>query len=595
MTSPNRKPLLSRLLFVLGWTLAWSPALLILTMLLPLRVPVPFEDAWAFVKQYRDWWEGDYGWREFLAPHNNHPSASGKVFYFIALHWLGGDVGVLPLVAWAFSLIIAVSVWVMARSLWMGRSSRGMLLMFCANLTIFTAAQGHSWVWDFVFQNFIPGMAFCAALATLWKWPGSWSALVVAWCLSIMATFSFGTGFLAGLLLTPMVAMHFREKPLAWRGAVTAIWLLLTGGAAFLALSAFGEATYTGDESRVGSLLEQPVLLAQFVLVLLGYLLGNGTTMEPALLCALAGLGLVVILLACVFRVWQLRKEPGMVQAAMPWVLTTLFGLLNAGLISYGRLRSSMISAMAPRYVTFTLFFTLGVLLLAAVVAVRDKPSGWFRVGMRRAGLLLVGGLIALHVVNWNHGWQHMKWEHERMQQDRALLSFAKVLPLDPEVMWQNLDHKDLTTRLALFLHEHDRLKSVRLVKGVAITDFRRGSPLPDKWAWLEAPVVHEGVMHLSGACGVSKDMVSLPELVLITAQSADAGESVVSFATPRQPFDFYENEWLRRQHPGHYFGWARELPVSRFPKGKVTVRAYGYWMKGFTVRALDREHVIDL
>jgi hypothetical protein len=341
--------------------------------------------------------------------------------------------------------------------------------------------------------------------------------------------------------------------------------------------------------------MEQPVLLGQFVLVLLGYLLGNGTTMEPGTLCAVLGLGLVSVLLACVFRVWQLRKEPGVVQAAMPWLLITLFGLLNAGLISYGRLRASLIAAMAPRYVTFTLFFALGVLLLAAVVALHDKPSGWFRFAARRVGFVLLGAFIALHFVNWNHGWQHMKWEHKRMQQDRALLSFAKVLPLDPEVMWQNLDHKDLTTRLALFLHEHDRLKSVRMVKGTAITDFRRGSPLPDKWAWLDTPVVHEGVMDLHGACGVSKDMVSLPELVLITAQAEGAVEQVVSFATPRQPFDFYENEWLRRQHPGHYFGWDRELPVARFPKGKVTIRAYGYWVKGFTVRALDRQHIIEL
>jgi hypothetical protein len=595
MTSSPQTALPGRLLRGLGWALAWSPAIIILALLLPLRVPVPFEDAWAFVKQYRDWWQGDYGWRDYFAPHNNHPSAAGKLIYFAALHWNGGDVGVLPLLAWVFSLVIALSVWTMARPLWRQRPSRGMLLMFCANLTIFTAAQGHAWVWDFVFQNFIPGATFCAALALLWRWPGSWGALTAGFCLSLVGTFSFGTGFLGGLLLTPVVAMHFREKPVPWRGVVTASWLVLIAGAAFVALKAFGEATHTGDESRVGSLMEHPALLGQFILVLLGYLLGNGTTMEPGTSCALLGLGLLIILLACVFRIWQLRKETTMVRAALPWLLITTFGLLNAGLISYGRLRSSLISAMAPRYVTFTLFFTLGVLMLAAVVALHDRPLGWFRLATRRTGIALAGAFIALHVVNWNHGWQHMKWEHERMLQDRALLSFAKVLPLDPEVMWQNLDHRDLTTRLALFLHEHDRLKSVRMVKGAAIADFRRGSPLPDKWAWLEKPVVHEGVMHLSGACGVSKDMVSLPELVLITAQAEGAAEQVVSFATPRQPFDFFENEWLRRQHPGHYFGWERNLAVTRFPTGKVTVRAYGYWMRGYTVRALHREHVMDL
>ncbi|QIF04936.1 hypothetical protein [Roseimicrobium sp. ORNL1] len=595
MSSPNRNTFLSRLPLVAGWALAWSPALVILILLLPLRVPVPFEDSWAYVKQYRAWWEGDYGWRDLLAPHNNHPSAVGKLLYFVALHWLGGNVGVLPLLAWIFSLIISLAVFVIARPLWSGRPARGMLLMFCANLTIFTAAQGHSWVWDFIFQNFIPGTAFCAALAWLWKKPGSWLAFAGAAFLSLVATFSFGTGLLAGLLLTPMVWLHFREKPAMVRGVITLSWLAVMALGAWLALAGFGSATHTGDESRVGSLLEQPVLLGRFSLVLLGYLLGNGTTVEPGLLCAVMGLGLVGLLLGCLFRLWQLRKEPGVFQAALPWLLITLFGLGNAALISYGRLRSSLIAAMAPRYVTFTLFFALGVLMLAAMLATRDTPSGWFRFFTRRVGAMLLGGFIAMHVVNWNHGWQHMKWEHERMKQDRAMLSFARVLPLDPEVMWQNLDHKDLTTQLAVFLEEHGRLKDVRMVKETGIDAFRKGSALPDKWAWMDAPLVQDAMIHLGGACGVSKDMVSLPDLVVITAQPDKLSENLVSFALPRQPFDFYENEWLRRLHVAHYFGWERTLPVARFPKGHLTIRAYGYWARGKTMRPLAREHVLQL
>lgn len=239
--------------------------------------------------------------------------------------------------------------------------------------------------------------------------------------------------------------------------------------------------------------------------------------------------------------------------------------------------------------------FTLGVLMLAATIAARDASSGWFRMFARRAGLLFLGGFIAMHAVNWNHGGQHMKWEHERMKQDRALPSFAKVLPLDREVMWQFPHHDDLTTQLAIFLEEHGRLKDVRMMEATTADSLRRGPVLPDKWASLDAPVVRDGVVHLRGTCGVSKDMLSLPDLVLIAAQPDSGPENVVSFAAPAMPFDFYENEGLRRLHVDHYFGWERHLPEMRLPKGQLTIRAYGYWTKGKSIRALSRHHVLQL
>lgn len=590
-----RAPNSNRLYKAALWLLAWSPALVILLAVDTLRVPVPFEDSWAYVDQYQKWHAGDYGWRDFMKPHNNHPSAVGKSIYFITLHWLDGDVSLLPLLAWLFTVVIAGSVAWVARPLWKGHIYRGPLLVFLANLTIFTAAQGHAWIWDFIYQNFIPGTAFCAAMALLWQWRNAWGALAGAALLSLAATYSFGTGLLAGLVLSPMVWTHFPGASRSRRIFVTAGWLLLMGAAALLAMKGFGEATYTGENSRVGDLIQTPTMVVRFTLVLLGYLLGNGTTMEPGVLCALMGAGLLLVLALSVLRLWQIRKQPGAVSACLPWLLIALYGLGNASLISYGRLRASLISAMAPRYVTFTLFFALGVLMLAAAVAVRDNPDGWFRRTVRRVGPYFAGAFIVMHLVNWNHGWQHMKWEHERMRQDRALLSFAGILPLDEQVMWQLRDGEDSTSQFALFLEKLGKLRSIRKAAGTSLTLYKKTTPLPDKWAWLDAPVLKDGRVYLSGTCGVSKDTISLPEAVLITVQPENGEEQIVNFAIPRQPFDFYENEWLRRQHVSHYFGWSRDLAADRFPKGKMTIRAYGWWGGSRSVRALDREHSITL
>jgi hypothetical protein len=79
-----------RMRVITRWLLAFSPAIFVLIYIWPLRLHVPYHDSWAFVKQYQDWVEGNYGWREFFAPHNAHPSAPGKLIYFTVMHAFRG-------------------------------------------------------------------------------------------------------------------------------------------------------------------------------------------------------------------------------------------------------------------------------------------------------------------------------------------------------------------------------------------------------------------------------------------------------------------------------------------------------------------------
>jgi hypothetical protein len=139
LSSTSRLPTFSSLLC---WLIAFSPAIFVLLYILPLRLHVPYHDSWAFVKQYQDWVEGRYGWREFFAPHNNHPSVPGKLIYFSVLHFFKGDTGLLPLVTWGLALLTSLAVLGLSRPWWRDHPGRGAALMFLANLSLFTLAQG---------------------------------------------------------------------------------------------------------------------------------------------------------------------------------------------------------------------------------------------------------------------------------------------------------------------------------------------------------------------------------------------------------------------------------------------------------------------
>src|SRR5580704_2044347 len=87
------------------WIAAAVPALVLLAMLVPLRVPVPMYDSWAFVHQYLEWTKGEYSWHEFFEKHGDHPSAVGKVLYFAVLQYMHGNVRLLILLSWVFLLV----------------------------------------------------------------------------------------------------------------------------------------------------------------------------------------------------------------------------------------------------------------------------------------------------------------------------------------------------------------------------------------------------------------------------------------------------------------------------------------------------------
>lgn len=578
------------------WLLAWSPAVLILVLAVPLLVPVPFEDSWAFIRQYRDWCVGAYGWQEFMAPHNNHPSVPGKLIYWAVLHFAGGDVAILPVLGWIFSLGIALSVYSLARPYWEGNEVKGAVLMFCVNLTVFSAAAGHAWTWDFVFQNFIAGTCFAGGLALLGK-PGCTPLRFAgAALLSAMGTFSFGSGFIGGVMLTPLVWTCGIAKTPGKRLVATGAWFVLTLAVAWLALEGFGDATKTGGEgSRVGFLLGQPVLLAQFSLTLLGYGLGNGFALDPMYMCPLAGLAVAGVFVACVVRLVQRQADRALLVSALPWVMMALYGMGQAAVITYGRMRHSIISALACRYVVFTLFFLLGTVVLVFLLARKDEEKGWLRKVMRRVAGPVFGIFLAAQGASWIWGYQYMRRDHERMLQEAAMLGFTGIVPPEANAHWLMPGDKEVVGILAKFLHEKEALNDVTFVKSDKVSEMAKAPELTAKWAWFDAPAWEDGVLHLHGACGLSKDLVSLPDGVVISAQPAGGEERIVAVAEPEIPFDFYEHEWLRRLHSGHYFGWTRTLTPALLPAGRVTLRAYTYDAESRKVRPMTGVHEVDV
>lgn len=583
----TRRDLVARA--ILPWAVAFLPAVFVLGWILPSRTRVPYHDSWAFAEQYKNWCEGSHGWREFFAPHNNHPSAAGKAVYFAVMHWFRGDVALLPLVMWGLALVISLCVLALSAPLWRGRPARGAALMFLVNLSVFTLAQGHSWIWDFVFQNAIPGACLMTGLWSLSAPAATWWRWSLAAVCGLIAAFSFGTGPAVGFLLLPAVWLATAGHVRARRLQIGALWAAGSAMAAWLALFFFAlPGISTGPPEgmrRIGDLLGRPWDTACYILVLLGHTLGQGTVVEPVTMCALWGAVLLVAFLIGSGIVLR-RRDAALLRATWPWMAMFLWALLNAAAICVGRLKVSMETALAMRYGAFMLFAVAGVVLLAAHIAAHALGDGSRR-WIRRVLAPGAAVLVVFQLLAWRAGADSLEVYRHRMDGEKAALAFINVLPMPEAVLWQ-LDDVGGTAKLARFLKEHDRLRDVTFVVDAALSRWHRGSDVSDKWAHWELMRGSGGAWEMQGVCGLSKDLTSMPDLVLVTAAAPGEPEKIIALVPPLLPDDFFEREILRRRYHSHYFSWRWPVDRGALPaKGGAVMRAYAFDAAGRKVRRI--------
>lgn len=571
------------------WLAGFTPALALLFIMLPLRGRVPFLDSWRFVGQYHDWLEGQYTWADLLIRHCAHPSAVGKIIYFSVLHRLHGEVSLLPLLSWGFAVVIALCIGLLMRPLWSGQPARGAMLMFCANLAIFTTAQAEAWIWDFLFQNFIPGV--CLTLGMLILHTGRLTPVRITSvaALSLVAAFSFGSGFLVGFLFSILIWDCLRNTTATRRWLYLGAWVAYAGVLAWVALFA----SHAEGKQGAGFLSPDRIeMRMQFLLALLGRLLGEGTAFEPENLAALMGGALVAVFLVCVAYLVRHRRDHELISNSLRWIACSLYGLGNALLICVGRMNKSLGPALADRYASLTLFFATGTLILAATVIWHADAAGRLPASIRKTVSPALTLYIGIQLINWQQGYQTMNIWHTRMEQERAMLAFSRILPPGPDWM-RGRQTRPSVPALARALADGGKLPQVTMVSDNRLSAFELGQKVPPAWASFDQPVqLPDGRWKLSGKGGFSDKSVA--DLVLITAESGDGAEQIIAFAAPLLADTFWERQSQRRLYPEHFLGWSRTISIEELPKRPLTFRAYVFNYQRKLVRPVDGAHRIE-
>jgi hypothetical protein len=358
-----------RTALILIWIVALIPMLHLTYLVRHYSVEVPTLDDWEMAPLIVDAHTGHLKWADIFAQQQEARTVLPKLIFILSAaggHWDVRDQMMLSVVCcW----LTAAGIFILLR-----RSGLGLAAMafsfWLAVLTIFTPAQYELWIFASGFPSFFPALFLVASLVVLGadRLPTAWKFTFCA-VFATASSFSLANGLLAWGLTFP--ALLLMRKIPRWRS-----WLI-----AWLGLCALCAATYFWSYHKPGALPGFAPAVSwtdyvRFILEFLGGSLAYAWKQRPTLSAALFGaVQLALFFAALVYCLGRITDRAFIARAA-PWFALGLHSIGSAVLAALGRVSYGASYALASRYVTFSIYLTIAVIGLVALVVQQNFNAG---------------------------------------------------------------------------------------------------------------------------------------------------------------------------------------------------------------------------
>ena len=353
--------------FAVIWIVALIPMLHLTYLVRHYAVEVPTLDDWEMAPLIVQARTQHFPWAEIFAQQQEARTVLPKLIFILSAadgHWDVRDQMLLGVVCcW----LTAAGIFILLRQSGL-RIGAIAICLWLAVLTIFTPAKFELWIFASGFPSFFPALFLVAALivvrtdrlATIWKF-------LFCAALASASTFSLANGLLAWGLTFPVLLLTRSVRH--WRR-----WLI-----AWVSTTALCAAIYFWSYRKPAALVAfAPAVswkeYASFILEFLGGSLAYARKDSPAQAALLFGVAQLIILglvtMYCVRRI----HDRTLVEKSLPWFALGLHSIGSAVLAALGRVGYGAPYALASRYVTFSLYLTIAIIGLVALV-VRDRAE----------------------------------------------------------------------------------------------------------------------------------------------------------------------------------------------------------------------------
>lgn len=571
----------SRLVRLMAFGLTLTPAAFLAVLIYEYGVDFPQWDQWVYVRFFQNLALHTLTFSDLFAQVNEYRQFFPNLI-FVVLGWLTRwDLRYEMWAMFLLACVISFNVYRLARLTIDSTHWWRVLLLFMANLLIFSPVQYQNWLQGQQLVYYVPIACVTTCILVAHSRLTPIFRFLICGCLATISTFSSANGVVCWIVVLP-VLLTASPDGLPARRWLVAAWA--TGLLANAAIYMYGYHKPWWSPSPLLALANPHGAVLYFV----GFL-GAPLGLERGKLSAPVGVLLLSLFALGCLLVIRFRGDSAFVRRMTPWLMVGAYSVLTGLMTMIGRLGFGVGQSMNSRYIGYSIYLAVALVFLVPLICEELTREAKF-LSSRRAAQLMIGVAIALLL------WQPLMLRKGivGMKQMRVKLLQAKAGVLLINYVWDpglvNTLYPDLSF-LAAQANILDKLGYLRpgMVKSSRLQDFAGDQARGDSYGSLDHVETSEGTYVVSG-------IATLPQ----RHEAADA--VVLAYERPNGDYMMFALTHPRlgtsgAAAPGNQGGqirrWELSFPAERLPSHPAKLTAWAFDANSARAYRLDGSYVV--
>ena len=304
---------------------------------------------------------------DLFTQHNESRPAFPRLIFSVLAYFTGWDLRYQMLLSFLLACLISINIFYLSKKTIKENTIKLLFLNALANFLIFSPVTDN-WLWGIQALVFIPIACITTYAAVCYTNLKEEFKLLTGIILASISTFSYSSGILMWIVALPLllVSNTFNFKTIRKRKIFIGIWL-----SGFLFNTILYFYNYNKPEYHPSFLdaFTEPIKALKFFFSFLGAPLSFSSTFTNRLIFSqVIGIILVLLLIFVCFYGLISHQDQDLIERLTPNLVMASYTIACAVIATAGRVGSGIEVALAPRYITFSIYLGVALIYLLAIV-----------------------------------------------------------------------------------------------------------------------------------------------------------------------------------------------------------------------------------